>query len=174
MKRSIKPLTAARLENAALFYLQRYAASSGQLRTVLKRRLRRAEAAGLAECGAEEIEAVIAKLLRNGILNDAAFAEMKAVSLARQGRSHRAMQRKLQQLGLDEAEQQAALAAAGLDPESELTRAFAFARRRRLGPYRPAAERAERRERDLAALARQGFAYEVARQVVDAEEGPQR
>lgn len=174
MKGPPKPLTPARLEKAALFYLQRYAASSGQLRAVLRRRLRRAEQAGVAECGAADIEAVIDRLQRNGILNDAAFAEMKAASLARQGRSHRAMQRKLQQLGLEEAEQRAALAAAGLDGEAELARAFAFARRRRLGPYRAAAERAARRERDLAALGRQGFAYEIARQVIDAEEAPPR
>jgi regulatory protein len=42
------------------------------------------------------------------------------------------------------------------------------ARRRRLGPYRPA-ERATFREKDLAALARAGFGFALARSVIDAE-----
>jgi regulatory protein len=46
----------------------------------------------------------------------------------------------------------------------------AYARRRRLGPYRPAEARAERRTKDLAALARTGFGYSVALRVIDAEE----
>ena len=48
--------------------------------------------------------------------------------------------------------------------------ALRYARRRRLGPYRPDGERAERRARDLAALDRQGFGYAVACRVIDAED----
>ncbi|MHA1114431.1 MAG: regulatory protein RecX, partial [Alphaproteobacteria bacterium] len=51
---------------------------------------------------------------------------------------------------------------------ADLAAAIAYARRRRLGPWRVAAARAERRERDLAALARAGFNYDLARRVVDA------
>ena len=43
-----------------------------------------------------------------------------------------------------------------------------FIRRRRLGPYRPDPEvRADRRQRDLAALARAGFSYSVASAALD-------
>ena len=45
---------------------------------------------------------------------------------------------------------------------------MALARRRRLGPFRAEAERADRRHRDLAAMARAGFALAVARKVIDA------
>ena len=64
-------------------------------------------------------------------------------------------------------------AVAGLEDlvsDPELSAALAFARRKRLGPYRPDAERAARRERDLAALDRRGFDLEVARKVIDAED----
>ncbi|MEK9755042.1 MAG: hypothetical protein VW338_17755, partial [Rhodospirillaceae bacterium] len=37
-----------------------------------------------------------------------------------------------------------------------------------LGPFRAGAERPARRDKDLAALARAGFGYDVARRVVDA------
>jgi regulatory protein len=45
----------------------------------------------------------------------------------------------------------------------------ALARRRRLGPFRTAA-RAQHRLRDLAAMARAGFAYDLAKKVIDSEE----
>lgn len=47
--------------------------------------------------------------------------------------------------------------------------AQAYAKRRRLGPYRRPDQRAAHRDRDLAALARAGFAYGLARRVVDRE-----
>jgi regulatory protein len=162
-----KPLNADRLRKAALAYLERYAASTEQLRRVLTRRLQRAAAAGAAEIGPAEIEGELARLTRAGLLDDAAFARMKAGSLARRGRSRRGIGLALRRLGVAEAGE-AALAGLDEDPVAELARAAAFARRRRLGPYRAPAERAERRQRDLAALGRQGFALAVARQVVEA------
>ena len=66
-------------------------------------------------------------------------------------------------------------AMAGLDVELDVTpaqreqrAAAALARRRRLGPWRPAEARSGHRLRDLATMARAGFAYEVARRVIDA------
>ena len=52
----------------------------------------------------------------------------------------------------------------------ELQAAIALARRRRLGVYRLAAARADYRDRDLAALARAGFSYDIARRVIEAED----
>ena len=45
---------------------------------------------------------------------------------------------------------------------------MALARRRRLGPFRLPEQRADRRTKDLAAMARAGFAFDVARKVIDA------
>ena len=47
--------------------------------------------------------------------------------------------------------------------------ARAAARRRRLGPWRRQDDRAGSRQKDLAALARLGFAYATARAVIDGE-----
>lgn len=165
-----RPLTAERLQKAALNHLARYACSAEQLRRVLQRRLARAEEAGVAEIGPQEIERQIERCRGLGFLDDTAFARQKAESLGRQGRSRQAIGQKLKQLGLAEAEIGEGLAAAGEAPADELTRAAAYARRRRLGPFRPPAERAARFQRDLAALARQGFPYQLARQVLEAED----
>ena len=43
---------------------------------------------------------------------------------------------------------------------------FAYARKRRLGPYRAPDQRDANAERDMAALARKGFSLDLARQVV--------
>jgi regulatory protein len=54
----------------------------------------------------------------------------------------------------------------GGDPA--LAAALALARRRRLGPWRPPAARAARRDKDLAILARAGFPRGLATRIVDA------
>jgi len=58
------------------------------------------------------------------------------------------------------------------EEKPELAAAARLARKRRLGPWRAAEGRREARERDLAALARAGFSYDVALAVIDAE-GPE-
>lgn len=170
-RRGPKPATPERLEKAALSYLERYAASSEGLRRVLLRRVRRsAELHGTdSEAGAAAIEAIVGKLTRAGFLDDSAFARGLAESLQRRGLSRRAIAARLAAKGLAEPDRTAALeqlAENRADPELEA--AVAFARRRRLGPFAPPERRAARRERDLAALARQGFAYGLAARVIDA------
>lgn len=170
---SPKPATPARLEKAALAYLERFAASSEALRRVLRRRVRRStELHGTDPAeGEAAIEAIVDKLTRAGFLNDAAFAKGLAESLQRRGLSQRAIALRLKAKGLAEPERQAALdhlAETRADPELEA--AVAYARRRRLGPFAPPERRAARRERDLAALARQGFSFGLALRVVDAHD----
>src|SRR5579885_1461173 len=150
-RRAGRPLTAASLERAALDYLERFASSAADLRRVLLRRVKRAaERDGSdARAGAALVEAVVARLHRRG-----ASRRMIAGQLARHG--------------IDRDRVAAALA--GLAPagvgDPDLAAACALARRRRLGPYRAPEERASRRDKDLAALARHGFSLEIARRVL--------
>lgn len=174
MKRPAPPITAAYLQNAAAFHLERYASSAEGLRRVLRRRVRKAEAfdAPVMENVEQAIEAIIEKFVSAGLLDDKAFAQTKAHSLHRRGVSGRLTREKLQAAGVNRDTVEGAIAALdvelGTDPaKRELTAAASFARRRRLGPYR-VGERAEHRGRDLAALARAGFAYDLARKVIDA------
>lgn len=165
----------AYLERAALHYLERFATSAANLRRVLMRKVdqsARAHGTDPAE-GGRWVEALIERYLRSGLLNDAAYAEMKTSGLRRRGTSARAIRMKLAAKGLDADLIDGALAEAeaeaGPDGDAEAEAAWALARRRRLGPFRPAAQRAERRDRDLAALARAGFDLDTARAVVDAQ-----
>lgn len=160
------------LENAALHYLERFASSSENLRRVLVRRVRRrlGPDAEEARAAAEAmIEDLVARYRRTGILDDVAYAEATAAGLHRRGRPLRAIRATLTAKGVDEA-----TAAAAVDrlrentADADLAAAVHLARRRRLGPFRTAERREENRRRDLAALARAGFAYDVTRRIIDA------
>ncbi len=164
-------ITDSALEKSALFYLERYAASSGQLRRVLLRRVKRAEMLGaettqLAEARGH-IEALIARFVASSILDDRRFAEAQAQSLQRRGASRQRIRQRLAAKGVDRDFVDDALET--MEPKGEtgeLAAACVLVRRRRLGPYRPAGKRGEFRQKDLATLARAGFSLDVARRVL--------
>lgn len=166
-------LNPASVEKAALHYLRRFPASKAHLRRILRRKAGRIE----TELPKRDVEALIEgaveAMARRGLVNDAAFAKALAGSLHRRGDSRRLIERKLAQKLVPEAEIADAIAA--LDEASEdpdLDAAWAYARRRRLGPYRREDRRADCRDKDMASLARRGFGYRIARAVIDAEERP--
>ncbi len=176
MKRTASPITAKYLQNAAVFYLERYASSAEGLRRVLRRRVSKARLldAPVMENVDEAIEAVVQKFVSAGLLDDTAFAQTKARSLHRRGLSGRLTRQRLQVAGVGREDVDKAMEALdeelGTDPaRRELQAALAFARRRRLGPWRTK-DREANKPRDLASMARAGFAYELARRVIEAND----
>ena len=168
-----KKATASHLGNVALWYLQRFAASSDSLRRVLMRRVEKSARAHDTdrEEGAAFVEDIIARFLRSGLLDDRVYAEGRALSLHRRGASTRGIRARLAAKGVGAEDIDAALA--GLRDEMDdpdLAAAIAYARRSRIGPYRTRGDRDDLKERDLAALARQGFGYEIARRVIEARD----
>ncbi len=178
-ERKVKRVTPAYLDRAALHYLERFASSSANLRRLL---LRRVDASARAhgtnpQEGREWVDALIARYLRSGLLNDGLYAEMKASGLQRRGGSTRVIRQKLMAKGLDGDQVDKALSSLeGADEgETEWNAALAYARRRRLGGFRPDRglsddEARTRRDKDIAAMARAGFDLETARRVIDREE----
>ena len=177
-RKAPRPVTAASLENAAVYYLSRFASSSGNLRRVLMRKVARAarngdeaDEEGQAEAGARMVDALIARYLEKGLLNDRAYAAQAASSLARRGASRFKIAGKLAQKGVDNDLVTQTIAALDEDGDaSELAAACALVRRRRLGPYRAPDKRADFREKDLASLARAGFRLDLARRVLRAKD----
>ena len=154
------------IDNSALAYLARFSSSSGNLRQVLTRKVMRATAHHGDDPAPllAKIETVIARYIESGILNDSLYAETQVRNLRRRGGSSRVIAQRLAAKGVDSELVSETLETA---PEDNLSAAVNFARRRRLGPYR-SANRAETRLRDLAALGRGGFDYQIAASVVDA------
>jgi len=171
-RRTPKRATARHLENVALWYLQRFAASADSLRKVLMRRVEksaRTHETDRAE-GARLVEAIIMRFQESGLLDDRVYAQGRASSLHRRGVSTRGIRARLAAKGVGADDIDAALdVLRDTMRQPDLAAAIAYARRRRIGPWRRADERAEKRERDLAAMARQGFDYDTARRVIEAE-----
>lgn len=161
---------AATVEAAALDYLGRYASSGANLRRVLLRRIARWGAAGRVDVAvaARWVEDILVRFDATGLLDDRAYAGRQAVSLGRRGVSAAGIRFRLRQKGVDAALIRAALAERREEGAGELEAACVLARRRRLGPYRPQAARAEFRDRDLGVLARAGFDLAIARRVIAA------
>ncbi len=187
-----KQVDAAYLEAAALSYLDRFDATASKLRQVLMNRVRnelrkgavsrKAEQSTAADAddqppplrqpSAEQIRQWVEELLdryqRSGVLDDARFARSTALGLRGRGSSRRAIAFKLRAKGVAETLIDDAIASADThaDGDSEVEAARRFTRRRRLGPHRPEAQREPNRQKDLAALARAGFSFDVARSVL--------
>ncbi len=159
-------MTEASLAAAAEFYLSRYASSSGNLKQVLVRKVRRSarhygdDPAPLLEA----VDAVVARHLASGAVDDPLYAESQIRKLRRRGASARAITQRLAAKGvprdiIGDAE-------IGGDGDDALA-AVQLARRRRLGPFR-LENRADHRQKDMAALGRAGFSRGLATRIVDA------
>lgn len=160
------------LERSALYYLERYDSSSGHLRRLLRRKIQlSARVHGTdPEAGRAAVERLIARLTGLGLLDDARYARERVRSLLARGTSAAMIRARLRAKSLPAELVEAALAEQTQDEgQRELRAALRYARRRRLGPFR-LQDRAERRDRDLATLGRQGFGYETARRVVDCDD----
>lgn len=171
-RRQPRKVTQQSLHNAALHYLERYASSADNLRRVLMRRVRRSALVHDTdpEEGARLIDELVTRFEAAGLLDDRAYAAARVTSLRRRGASSRAIAMGLRQKGVAAPDIAAALAEHEAEVENEdleFIAACRLAQRRRLGPFRPSDKVGDFRQRDLAALARAGFAYDIARRVID-------
>ena len=164
-KRCTRRLTPESLDNAALFYLERYAASEASLRRVLLQKIRRAalrDEAFADDKAAQDslrahVETIIEKHRRLGVLNDESYAAMKVAGLRRAGGSKRKIEQKLAQKGVSASTIAQALTQEDEDSEeAELKAARAFAKKKRLGNTPKA----------VATMARAGFSFDVVRKIL--------
>ena len=165
-----KSIGPALLEKWALGYLERFASSAENLRRVLGRRARRrmSDPEGLREARAL-IDALVVRYRDSGLIDDAAYASARARGRLARGEPLRKIAAGLAAKGVDADDRAAALdALRQTAPDPDLAAACAFARRRRLGPYRrgPAHQQPADRRRELAIFARAGFGRREAEAVL--------
>ncbi|HWK37147.1 regulatory protein RecX [Sphingomonas sp.] len=154
------PLDPARLERLALRYVERFATTRVKLRRYLDRKLRERGWAGEAS---PDPAALAERLAELGYVDDVAFAEARVASMARRGLGARRIAGELRHAGIAEED------AAALDPRIAAgaeDSAFAFARRRRIGPFAAVAPDRAGRERALGQLLRAGHGLDLARRIV--------
>lgn len=177
MAKTRKTVSADYLERAAFYYLSRYASSAGNLRRILKNKVRRRTGAGdepPPEAG-RWISEVVAKCLRLGLVDDRSYGSAKIRSMLRSGKSLRRIRAYLMSKAMDgELIDRLIGERAGPDGAVEFGTAMIFAKRRRLGPFaRPGEEGDEaarvRREKALGAFSRAGFPFPLARLILDSK-----
>lgn len=156
--------------NAAVYYLQRYAAPEVQLRRVLQRKALRAGMRG-EEVPADTpkwIEKAVEKCLKLGFVNDQVYTEQKALSLRRQGKARNFIANALREKGVEQALIRQVLMVQDEEGEdTELAAAIRTVRRKRLGRDTTP----EGVQKDLAKLARGGFSLDIARRALKANSG---
>jgi len=159
-----RPVTATYLRNAALHYISQRAASVAMVRQILERRAKKRLAGRTLDAATEAlIEAAIAELAALGLIDDVRFAGGRAATLAGKGLARSRIAQGLRSKGVS----RETIAAAVGDAIDDLEQARRFVARKRLGALRRGGMTPESRRKDLAALARAGFAYSVASRALD-------
>lgn len=170
-KRTPRPIDAARLEELALAYVARFAASAAKLESYLKRKLRERGWAGETD---PDVNELVGRFVRAGYVDDAAYARGKAGTMRRRGLGERRVDQALNAAGIAADLREEVRAGEGAQRRA----ALAFAARRRLGPFgsaddaapdHPPPDRAAR-EKQLAAMLRAGHRLDHARAVIQARD----
>ncbi len=161
---SPRPVTPTYLRNAALHYVSQRTASTAMLRQILERRAKRRLAVrALDDPTRALIEDAIAELLALGLVDDARFAGGRAATLAGKGLARSRIAHGLRSKGIS----RELIATTIGDEIDDLEQARRFVVRKRLGAHRRGGMTPESRRKDLASLARAGFAYSVASRALD-------
>jgi len=155
------PLDQDGLERLAIHYVGRYATTRARLRSYLTRKLR--ERGG---DGSVDPDRIVERIVALGYVDDAGFARGRAAALGRRGMGARRVEDSLRAAGIEEDDRSAALA----DMSAEET-AIAFARRKRIGPFAAKKADPDDHRRLLAAFARAGHGYGLAKRLIDSDPG---
>ena len=164
------------LASVARFYLDRYSVSVAGFRAYLSRKLAHSvHADGLSPTQAcAEIDDLVARLIRSGLLDDQRYADQRAGSLHRRGKGLRVITHDLKARGVGEDVIARALETLREgDQDPDFLAAVRYARKKRFGPFAVWQEeeseqhRHKARHRALAAFARQGFSLSLAQSILD-------
>lgn len=163
-----KPITEQRLYNITLFYLERFDASKLKIKQMLERRIQKEKLKGAIVPNdiSTAIQNIISRLENLGYLNDNRFAEIQVKKLSQAGKSKTFILNKLKTLGISQELSLSLLT--HFDEEnnySDLARAEKWLKKHRKGQFR-LKDANTFYQKDLAALARAGFSYEIASQAL--------
>jgi len=163
-RRASTPLDRAALERLALRYVERFATTRAKLAAYLDRKIRERGWDGPPA----DPETIAARMAELGYVDDRAFAEAKARSMARRGLGPRRVAQAFHAAGIgsDDAD-----AVAPEIADGAVEAALALARRKRIGPFGSAVPDRELREKHLAQMVRGGHDFALARRIVDMAPG---
>ncbi len=148
---------------SALWHLQRRALTEKEVRDRLGRKVKRAAAAhGDNEAAAAWVDSVVERLRSSLLVNDSTVAVARVEGARRLGKSKRRITQDLRQRGVS-ADDVAAAFAGDVGDAGDAAAAAAFVARKKLLTKDP--------QKALAALARQGFSYSIAKKALESGDG---
>ncbi|KPF41338.1 regulatory protein RecX [Rhizobium sp. AAP43] len=150
------------VRNSAAYRLARRMMTEKELADAIRRKAKskfeditEAQVAALAE-------AAIAFGRSMSALDDRAYAEIRAGSAARGGKSKRAVARKLSEKGVE-----AVIITEILAEQDDLRPAVVYARKKAFGPFRRVPADEKQVNREMASFARQGYGFDLIRRVLE-------
>ena len=156
-----RPLDDVALRDAALRYVGRYATTAAKLRQFLARKLRER---GWQGDDLPDLDALAARFVELGYIDDRAFGESRSRGLAARGYGPRRVAQALTAAGIDRDD--VAAISGGVDAHAAALR---YAERRRFGPFDPAGGDPERRRKQFAAMLRAGHRADIVKRVLAGE-----
>lgn len=148
-------------KNSAVYRLGRQMMTEKQLFDAIKKKATQ-KFDDISAAQAQAVAEFAVKFARDlGALNDVAYAEISTRAGVRGGKSHRIIAQRLSLKGIDRE-----TAASALQATDDLFAAIVFARKRAFGPYRRVEADDKRRAKEMAAFARNGFGFELGRNVL--------
>ncbi|MBO7244158.1 MAG: RecX family transcriptional regulator [Alphaproteobacteria bacterium] len=165
----MKQINKTRLTNITLFYLERFESSSFKTRKMLERRIQKERLNGniIPDNINTMIDEVIQKMIELGYINDERVIQNQVQRLSNSGKSKSFILNKLKQDGL--CPQTVSNYLRTFDEEtssSDLTRAHNWLKKHKKGQFR-IKDASLFYQKDLAALGRAGFSYEIAKQALE-------
>ena len=160
-----KKITYKRLENIALYYLNRYESSSNNLIKILTRRIDKA--LKFHEFDRDEAiswaKAITEKMQSYGYIDDKRFIENQIKTLSYKGFSKRMIAQKLMLKGAIREDIDNALANNEALDDYDL--ALNFAKKKKIASFARGEITPEQKQKDMMKMARQGFSYDVIKKV---------
>lgn len=162
--REPRPIDAAQLQELAVGYAARYATTAAKLRRYLERKLGERV---WTPAEAPDVVGLVGRITALGYVDDRAYAASKQRDLTARGFGAGRVRAALSAAGVSKDDVSAVLAPEDGEGDDPYGPAVAFARRRRFGPFsRGGATDPARSNREMAAMARAGHDFGVARRVL--------
>lgn len=147
-------------KNSAAYRLARRMMSEKELGDAIKRKAK-SKFEGINEAQLTALAAFAVSYGRGlNALDDTNYAQVRAASGERSGKSTRAMARKLAEKGIDRSIIETAVA-----DMDDLRSAIVYARKKAFGPFRRKIPDEQQERRELASFGRQGFSFDIGRRV---------
>ncbi len=160
--------TVDEIKELALKYLDKYQPSKKSLQIYLFRKVIDAQSNSVEKSEIlKKIEIVLNELEEKGILNDSLYSEIKSKNFLKRGYSLNKIKQHLSQKGISgELLRQTIEKIQNDQTNPDFYSAIRICKKRRIGPYRPDANKEIFYKKDLGVLARSGFSYDLSKDVL--------